>query len=430
MKSIFYCTLALLFYNFLNAQTFVSGGIFSNATWTNANSPYVVTDTTVIFPGVTLNIQPGVEVRFDDDVILDVRGFVQAIGNPTDSIEFTSNSSSPHKGSWSGIFIDNANGGRTTINYCVFRYALHALNAGISTPLSYIKHSSFYDNESGLTNGTNTVVENCHFERNNYGVGEINSNTYFTVQYCDFVSNYQGFSGTAAINSNFFCNNIAMIVYGNSNLLGSTKNCTIMYNKIGILSNTWGGIHNCIITKNDTGIVYSYATDSITQNTICNNNYYNFVNALLSNVKILDNCWCETDSASIAAEIFDGYDNFLNGLSDFGPFQNCDSTSLPSINPSCLNPTITTNHNYWQENPSKMQVFPNPLKDKSVIIIDQFSEYTSLALYDYSGRIVRTIPLNSKSIFLERNELSAGLYYLILTQKDKARGFTKIIVTD
>ena len=56
--------LFLVFCFSATAQTNVSGGIYANTTWTLANSPYIVTDTVVVFPGVTLTIQPGVTVKF------------------------------------------------------------------------------------------------------------------------------------------------------------------------------------------------------------------------------------------------------------------------------------------------------------------------------------------------------------------------------
>src|SRR3954463_16410922 len=90
----FYFTLFLL--NKVNAQTNVSGGIYSNTTWTKANSPYIVTDTVVVFPGVTLTIEAGVTVKFADSIRIECRqANMVAVGNDADSITFTSNSSSP-----------------------------------------------------------------------------------------------------------------------------------------------------------------------------------------------------------------------------------------------------------------------------------------------------------------------------------------------
>jgi hypothetical protein len=51
----------------LLAQTNFSGGIYSNTTWTKANSPYVLTGSVVVFPGKTLTIQPGVVVQMQSN---------------------------------------------------------------------------------------------------------------------------------------------------------------------------------------------------------------------------------------------------------------------------------------------------------------------------------------------------------------------------
>ena len=50
----------------LFSQTSVSGGIYQNTTWTIAGSPYIVTGSVVVFPGNTLTIQPGVEIKIDN----------------------------------------------------------------------------------------------------------------------------------------------------------------------------------------------------------------------------------------------------------------------------------------------------------------------------------------------------------------------------
>src|SRR5436190_1042587 len=92
----------------VKGQTNVSGGIYSNTTWTLSNSPYIIVDTTVVFPGVTLTIQPGVVVEFANDIRLEIRqARVVALGTSTDSITFTSNSLTPSSGIWSGIYLNS-----------------------------------------------------------------------------------------------------------------------------------------------------------------------------------------------------------------------------------------------------------------------------------------------------------------------------------
>src|SRR5256885_5347022 len=100
---------AILFFFFVHhfsstAQTNVSGGIYTNTTWTLANSPYIVVDTVVVFPGVTLTIEPGVTVKFANNKKITIRqGTLIAIGTSSDSITFTSNSASPSPGIYSGV---------------------------------------------------------------------------------------------------------------------------------------------------------------------------------------------------------------------------------------------------------------------------------------------------------------------------------------
>jgi subtilisin family serine protease len=72
--------------------TEVSGVINSNTTWTKDNL-YIVTDDILVSYVVTLTIEPGTIVRFDDGKYMQVDGELIAIGTPEQPITFTANGS-------------------------------------------------------------------------------------------------------------------------------------------------------------------------------------------------------------------------------------------------------------------------------------------------------------------------------------------------
>ena len=64
LKNLFlFSTLMVVCYNSV-AQTNVSGGIYQNVTWSLSGSPYIVDGPVVVFPGVTLNIEPALTLYF------------------------------------------------------------------------------------------------------------------------------------------------------------------------------------------------------------------------------------------------------------------------------------------------------------------------------------------------------------------------------
>jgi hypothetical protein len=71
------------------ATTEVSGN--QSGTWTLANSPYVVTGSVNVPAGQTLTIEPGVEVKFNDNQGIGVYGALNADGTSSQKITFTSN---------------------------------------------------------------------------------------------------------------------------------------------------------------------------------------------------------------------------------------------------------------------------------------------------------------------------------------------------
>ncbi|MBK8845996.1 MAG: T9SS type A sorting domain-containing protein [Bacteroidetes bacterium] len=85
------------------AQTFISGFISTNTTWSVAGNPYIVNGNALLTHGNTLTIEPGVIVKFETDKALQIDGELIAIGTFEDQITFTSNQANPQKGDWAKI---------------------------------------------------------------------------------------------------------------------------------------------------------------------------------------------------------------------------------------------------------------------------------------------------------------------------------------
>ncbi|HWY99190.1 MAG TPA: T9SS type A sorting domain-containing protein [Bacteroidia bacterium] len=274
------------------ASTNVKGGIYSNATWTKANSPYIVTDTVVVFPGVTLTIQPGVIVKFDTNVEIEVRqATLIALGTPADSIIFTSNAISPYPGIYSGIYL---NGGNFTskFNYCSFYYANYSISHYLVHDSLIVKNSNFKYNNNGIFDSWKTysilsAIDTCNFYYNvdnglyiigniNYcivsyngngiqggGDGIINNciisyNKYYgatgsVIENCNLSHNHFGAFGPAEITNSIISYNDTGVYWG-----GIINNCSIRYNHYGIFeaSNSGGTVKNSIIDSNNMMGVY------------------------------------------------------------------------------------------------------------------------------------------------------------------------------
>ncbi len=92
--------------------------------WTVDNSPYIITDTTVVDSGEVLIIEAGVTVKFEPPIPLIVRGTLMAQGTEEDSIRFTSIGKIEGSGNWylwSGIMFDNCSDS-TILEHCIIEH--------------------------------------------------------------------------------------------------------------------------------------------------------------------------------------------------------------------------------------------------------------------------------------------------------------------
>jgi flagellar hook assembly protein FlgD len=91
--------------------TDVCGDINANTTWTTAGSPYIVTCDVYVRatsgPAITLTIQAGVQVKFNQNARLIIgygtAGELKVDGTSTSPVDFTANTGSPTAGFWHGI---------------------------------------------------------------------------------------------------------------------------------------------------------------------------------------------------------------------------------------------------------------------------------------------------------------------------------------
>ncbi|MFZ1629148.1 MAG: right-handed parallel beta-helix repeat-containing protein, partial [Anaerolineae bacterium] len=114
------------------------GGDMSNSgTWSNTGIVYVLTGSVIVLNTATLNVQPGVIVKFADSTFIGVHGTLRALGTADDPIVLTSlrddsqggdtngddRSSSPAAGDWGMLhFYDESNDANCLVENTIIRY--------------------------------------------------------------------------------------------------------------------------------------------------------------------------------------------------------------------------------------------------------------------------------------------------------------------
>lgn len=385
------------------AQTPVSGGIFSNTTWTLANSPYLMTGNVVVFPGVTLTIEPGVEVRVASSstpaagYYLETRGTVNMIGLPGLPVRFRSDTALNTVAAWDGFRINDPQGGTLNFNYVdlsnanilfnyygntpanllvegsTFNYNYYALNVGLSLEA---RGCNFKGNYSAITGWSQFKLTNCVFDSNGAAVSIYPSS--LEIDSCIFTRNAGGLVLSAIpINqmsirrSIFEYNNLAISNPGN----GTIDSCVFNSNQEGITGAVQAFVINsafrdnqsalrlgfgsvvrdCNISDNQTGVIlgpfsFGQPMPLVENNRICNNALYNVDNQTDLNLFLATNCFCLSDSVQVEAKLYDGYDDISKGLISYAIFDTSCLTVLRVINKfttSGFDLTNNTREDYW-----------------------------------------------------------------------------------
>jgi hypothetical protein len=447
-----------------NASTVFSGGIFSNTTWTLANSPYILNGSVVIFPGKTLTIEPGVVVKVaststnsGEQIYLECRGNLIAEGTSNNPISFIPETkpSNAFEQVWYGIRIKGTQGGSAKFKNIVLNNSYWGIsNDAILYDSVRFESCKFSGNNYVFSMGVPLVLTNCEFVDNGVVATLMLQFGSATVNNCTFKRNAACFStlynGIEAYNSTFENNTNCFLL-----MSGKFRNCTFKQNEtvfqengnldietceflqnkfaikgfagstcrfsnfsqneVAIIAEPGSIIQNNTIFNNGVGIVLggnnwvpAAGFDEVKDNKICYNSLYNIENQTDINWSLAKNCFCSIDSATIDAGIYDGYDNITRGLVNFMVFDSSCVIGLQMVEKVALSgPTGLSKFN----SSINFKVYPNPANEYINIQSDVIGN-EQFQLYNLQGQLIKSVSSESGMASFDLTDLIAGIYLI------------------
>jgi hypothetical protein len=434
--------------NVAYGQTNVSGLISTNTTWTPAGNPYIVSGNTLVDQGITLNIQPGVIIKFSGSFYLYIDGTLNAQGNILNPIVFTSNNSSPQTGDWVGIkFRPLSTVTGNIINYCHIEFAQKGIESQAASPI--ISNSIIQNNQIGInfitdyanrdvTISNNIITHNIISGISNYAIGGA----------LDILGNEITYNGDGMyspnnarkINNNIIRHNTngiycesgggCTISEINGNIISDNTNyglylqgfTLVIYSfQYNTVSNNGGvgirckdvnvTISNNKVVNNNTGIWISRIYNSnieIHQSCIYQNSF-NFKNELSSDVNASNNWWGTDDLTTINSLIYDFYDNFNLGRVQTSPILNAETAFCTTG--LATNEIISNN---------SIDFSPNPFSFQTTLKTKNAFNHATLTILNSLGQTVKQIKdISGQTFTISREQLSSGLYYVQMIEEDK-----------
>ncbi len=167
--------------NGFDAVALGAGALSGTHTWESAGLPYVIVSTVDVAGGASLTIQPGVEVRFQQNAGLAVEGRLVAAGSPTEPITFTG--TKKQAGWWRGLSIAGSpdDPAAASLSYVIIEYGadwgnLYVQDGQASVSHSIIRNSSAdgiyaWYGGAGTTIASSQIISNAGFGVRNVDSG-------------------------------------------------------------------------------------------------------------------------------------------------------------------------------------------------------------------------------------------------------------------
>jgi hypothetical protein len=368
----------------VKAATDVTGIISSDVTWTKANSPYSLTGPMLVNNGVTLTIEPGVTVYFNEHD-LKVNGTLVARGSSTDKIhleisdtpfyyyggeiEFTSSSVDWNEETGSGCIIENvvvntrlsiSNSPKISNNVINARISVDGaspVTISDNTITGYIAVSSessvvisnnnivleaVYSSPIVITGGSAVISNNNITGNGTVGTIGIDFEGENGVYISDnIISGFKIYGIRAAGKSTIERN----LIFGNNYGIEIGKGIMFTDMYFGATSNII--IRNNTIEDNSYGIYGPTYATTIIYNNIQNNSDYNVGLRGGGNITVTYNWWGTTNTQAINQTMFDFKNDYNLGTITFIPFLTEPipekvSTPIPEFPSWIILPLVTT----------------------------------------------------------------------------------------
>lgn len=395
-----------------SAQTFVSGAILSNTTWTSDNSPYHVTDQLVVFDNVVLTVEPGVQVFVAAGKGIELRnGKLVAIGTAESPIRFASLS-----GLWNGFSVvgninpfldDPITRNQVQMEHCIGQGAWRFMDLDIAyhTPYNFI-NCTFSNNSIAIGNSGGSMVlgrylmKDCTFLDNYRGLDQAYE---YTIMDCVFRGNEEAVNGSGYVSGcTFIDNDMALAPYG------PVVGCTFTGNTVAV-DGYWNAVNDQFtdntVMHNGTGIRMATFFNEVqfTGNRICHNTVWNIerTSGYSHTANLQGNCFCTDDAVEIENSIFHALDDLQRGLVNFQPF---------ITTPECLGqPTDIREPRQLEWN-----AYPNPANEDLYIELPTTAMGGLLQLYDVTGRSVNSAVVHHTTMHWSVGDLPRGVYQVVL----------------